>query len=87
MRTNKHQADTPNGKTPGFSEVVMGEVAAHPEFQEGVLTNEGELAIDGGKLPGKHDDFDGEIDAPAKPVPGAHGEGAVKPPNSRDIRQ
>jgi hypothetical protein len=87
MRTTKHQGDTPNATTPGFSEVVMGEGTAHLENQEGVLTPEGDLAIDGGKLPGRHDDFQGELDQPARPVAGAHGEGAVKPPNSRDIRQ
>jgi len=64
----------------------MGEGMANAETFEGVLTSEGELAIDGGKLPGNHDDFQNEMDDPAKPVPGAFGEGAIKPPNSRDLR-
>jgi hypothetical protein len=85
-RTSKHQADTPNARQPGPADAIIGSEEILAEERPEILDSEGGLAIDGGKLPGKHDDFDGEIDANHN-VPGAHGEGAVKPPNSRDLRQ
>ncbi len=43
-----------------------GEAAANePAFEES------ELEFAGGKLPGNHDDFDGELDEGPHPVPGA----------------
>ncbi|AIE86319.1 hypothetical protein [Fimbriimonas ginsengisoli] len=72
-RPNKNRGRDEHIGNHGFSEVVTGEGAAHPEQQEGVLTRDGELAIDGGKLPGRHDDFQGELDKGNHPVPGAYG--------------
>ena len=97
MSNSKHQSDTASGRLPGNGnqadgrqrgpgDSVVGSQALlateHPE----ILDADGGLAIDGGKLPGKHDDFDGEIDQ-NRAVPGANGEGGVKPPNDQDIRQ
>ena len=33
--------------------------------------DDGDVAIAGGKLPGNHDDFEGEFDERPRPVPGA----------------
>ena len=71
-RTSKHQADTPNGRQPGPADVIVGGEAVMAEEHPEILDADGGLAIDGGKLPGRHDDFEGEIDQ-SRPVPGATG--------------
>ncbi len=73
MRSKEGQ-HYPTQRVPGDSEVILGHATAEDEqaLRE-VLTEDGALAIDGGKLPGNKDDFLGEIDANPKPVPGAHG--------------
>lgn len=73
MRTNKHQDNTPNPAVPGYTENVMTHEMIPEEAQSGILTPDGDLAIDGGKLPGNHDDFEGEIEERVHPVAGAHG--------------
>lgn len=73
MRSKEGQ-NYPTQRVPGDSEVVLGQATAEdPQALSEILTEDGALAIDGGKLPGNHDDFQGEIDQNPKPVPGAHG--------------
>lgn len=74
----------PKERVPGDSEVVLGHATAEDEEATNrILTEDGALAIDGGKLPGNKDDFDGEVDTHAKPVPGAFGE--THPPERGDL--
>lgn len=55
---------------------------------ESSLTDDGGIAIAGGKLPGNKDDFEHELDNHRpKPVPGADPNNQVRPPNERDLRQ
>jgi hypothetical protein len=52
------------------------------------ITSEGGIAIDGGKLAGNHDDFNGEVESRRlRNVPGADPNNEVHPPNDRDLRQ
>ncbi|HEY0867152.1 MAG TPA: hypothetical protein VGE01_07235 [Fimbriimonas sp.] len=65
----------PTERVPGDSEVLLGHATAEdPEATNRVLTEDGALAIDGGKLPGNNDDFDGEVDEHARRVAGAFGD-------------
>jgi hypothetical protein len=50
-------------------------------------TDDGGLAIDGGKLAGNKDNFDQQLERETKNVPGADPGNEVKPPNARDLRQ
>lgn len=84
MQTKKPHATDIHNRAAGFSEVIFGAGPADPETDDGILLADGELAIDGGKLPGKHDDFDGELDQ-NREVPGAHGDGALRTPNPQDF--
>jgi hypothetical protein len=74
MRSKEGQ-HYPDQRVPGNSEVILGPTTAeNPEEADVVLTEDGAIAIDGGKLPGNKDDFDGEIDRHNRKVPGATGE-------------
>ncbi|MGV3615507.1 MAG: hypothetical protein ACO1SV_09260 [Fimbriimonas sp.] len=83
-RTSKHQGDTPNGRTPGPADSVIGSEVVLAESHPEILDEDGGLAIDGGKLPGRHDDFDGELDQ-NRGVPGADGDAGAKPHDTRDL--
>jgi hypothetical protein len=51
-------------------------------------TEDGGVAVAGGKLAGHVDDFAGELeDRRLRNVPGADPNNEVKPPNDRDLRQ
>jgi hypothetical protein len=51
-------------------------------------TEDGGVAVAGGKLAGHVDDFDGELeDRRLRNVPGADPNNQVVPPNDRDLRQ
>lgn len=65
----------PTQRVPGYNETAIGHATADDSLAtDEVLTQDGAVAIDGGKLPGNHDDFAGEVDANPRPVPGAFGE-------------
>ncbi len=51
-------------------------------------TDDGGIAVAGGKLAGHKDDFEGELnDRRLRNVPGADPNNQVVPPNDRDLRQ
>lgn len=56
----------------GPAEVISGSEVTLAEDHPEIIDIDGGLAIDGGKLPGRHDDFEGELDQ-GHPVPGATG--------------
>jgi hypothetical protein len=73
----------PNQRVPGEQETLLGQPTAEDEqANKRILTDDGALAIDGGKLPGNKDDFDGEVDSHARIVAGAFGES--HPPEKGD---
>jgi hypothetical protein len=59
----------------------IGGVGVRDDEQNPVLTADGDIAIDGGKLPGNKDDFDGELNERIHPVPGANSDAALSPPS------
>jgi hypothetical protein len=56
------------------------------DLNSDATTDDSGIAIDGGKLAGNIDDFDGQLDGQVKNVPGADPNNEVKPPNARDLR-
>lgn len=71
-QTGADSSDTNSRETwNGESGQVMS-TDSGPAGEDGAATTEdGGPAVEGGKLPGNHDDFDGELDEGIHPVPGA----------------
>lgn len=71
-KPNKHQNDNFHPRPTGPADVITGSEVLLAEEHPEIIDVDGGLAIDGGKLPGRHDDFEGELDQ-GHPVPGATG--------------
>lgn len=87
MRQDPITEDVTQGERQLGEPGVENAVGVRDGAQNPVLDETGGLAVDGGKLPGAKDDFDGELDddRPAV-VPGADPNNAVRPPNAQDLR-
>ena len=75
-RGNEQDRDRPSlrpDQIEGRGHPNEDQLSEHPdvEAEDTLLTAEGDLAISGGKLPGNHDDFEGELNGESHPVPGA----------------
>lgn len=76
-KTSKHQHETLAPRQTGPADVITGSEILLAEEHPEIIDIDGGLAIDGGKLPGRHDDFEGELDQ-GHPVPGATGHAPVE---------
>jgi hypothetical protein len=65
--------DTSSRPTPGGNQPAeSGEDTQTIGLDNAATTDDGGIAVDGGKLPGNHDDFEGELREGPHAVPGAN---------------